>query len=162
MSEDFYTIKIGSMYYRISSDEDADYVNLIAKRANELLAEIKSKHNGLSDAAAAVLALLNALDQCYHLEHKDSGVYQELTQCQQQLAQAEAEHLRLREELWELKKDLLYYRNLCEVYEEKLSNISLNLGATASKASSKRSSHGPLDKMQQTFADMEVYDSESK
>ncbi|MDO5015683.1 MAG: cell division protein ZapA [Eubacteriales bacterium] len=162
MSEDFYTIKIGSMYYRITSDEDADYVNQIAKRANELLAEVKSKHSGLSDAAAAVLALLNVLDQCHHLEHKDSGVYQQLAECQQQLAQVEAERLRLREELWELKKDLLYYRNLCEVYEERLSNISLNLGASASKASGKRSNTSPLDEMQQTFADMEVYDSKTK
>lgn len=51
------------MYYRVTSSEDADYVKDIARQANELIAEIRSKHTGLGDVAAAILALLNCLDR---------------------------------------------------------------------------------------------------
>lgn len=159
MIEDFHTVKIGNMYYRVTANDDSDYVKSIAKKANEMIGDLKSKHSGLSDLAAAVLALLNALDQREKIGNRDSDVYQKVSLLQKDLQEVEADRLRLREELWEVKKDLLYYRNLCEVYEEKLSNMVVNLPSSTAKPSRKRKEKpSPLEQMQQSFEDMEVYD----
>ncbi len=160
MEEDFITVKIGSMYYRITADEDKEYVREVAKKANELLAEIRERYGSLGDAAAAVLALLNAIDRGTKLASKDSEIYENLRQVQKELEESLAEQMRLRENLWECKKDLIYYRNLCEMYEERLDSLPKSLSKTTKSSSSGKDSIRPLDRRQRTMEEMETFDEE--
>lgn len=150
-------VKIGGMYYRIVSDDDAEYVQKIARKANELLAEMRRDHSGLNDVAIAALALLNALDYCEQLQAKDGAADQYRQDMAEAMEKLEAERMRLREQLWEMKKDLLYYRNLCDLYEDKLSSFSsASVPTKSAKVSSTKAK--PLDLRQRSFVDMPDYE----
>ena len=152
MAEDFITVKVGSMYYRITAKDDPDYVRQVAKEANDLLTEIKSRHPGLSDVAAAVLALLNSIDRGWKLQSDDRETLEDLSQLQTDLEESQAEILRLREQVWDIKKDLLYYRNLCDMYEERLQAMPKKPNTSSAKTSADKPR--PLDVMQTSFEDM--------
>lgn len=151
MADDYITVKVGSMYYRITAEDDPEYVRQVAKEANDLLADLKNRHPGLSDLASAVLALLNSIDYGWKLRSDESAVFQDLHQLQVELEESKADILRLREQVWETKKDLLYYRNLCDMYEERLQGMPKKSSSSSRGASEKPR---PLDIMQTSFADM--------
>ncbi len=152
MAEDFITVKVGSMYYRITAEDDPDYVRRVAKEANDLLGEVKGRHPGLSDVAAAVLALLNSIDRGWKLQSDDRETLEDLSRLQADLEESQAEVLRLREQVWNIKKDLLYYRNLCDMYEERLQAMPQKPSASAAKTAETKPR--PLDVMQTSFEDM--------
>ena len=61
----------------------------------------------------------------------------------------------MREQCWEIKKDLLYYRNLCEIYEERLSQMS-PVGSSRKGGKVKgREEAKPLDRIQRSFEEIE-------
>lgn len=152
MAEDFITVKVASMYYRITAEDDPDYVRQVAKEANDLLAEVKSRHPGLGDLAAAVLALLNSIDRGWKVQAGDHESLDALNQLQVDLDQSQAEILHLREQVWDIKKDLLYYRNLCDMYEERLQAMPKKPSSSSAKAAEAKAR--PLDVMQTSFEDM--------
>lgn len=159
VSEDYISVKVGSMYYRITADDDPDYVKEIAKQANELISELKARHLGLGDTAAAVLALLNTLDQIQKMKLSDKNMDKSFQKYEKSLAEAQAEHLRLRETIWDIKKDLFYYRNLCDMYEERLNSLPLSV---INKQKSQKLKPAPLDKMQKSIEDMPLYPAEGE
>ncbi|MDD7402190.1 MAG: cell division protein ZapA [Eubacteriales bacterium] len=152
MADDFITVKVGSMYYRVTGGADPAYVQKVAQQANDLLAEIKSRHPGLSDLAASVLALLNSIDRGWKLESGDCDADQDLQAKQAALDQAQAEILHLREQVWDIKKDALYYRNLCEMYEERLNSMPPKTANSTPKTGGDKLR--PLDLMQTSFEDL--------
>lgn len=152
MADDFITVKVGSMYYRITGGSDPAYVQKVAQQANDLLVEIKSRHPGLSDLAASVLALLNSIDRGWKLESGDCDTDHDLQAQQEALDQAQAEILHLREQVWDIKKDALYYRNLCEMYVERLNAMPSKAASPAPKTGGDKPR--PLDVMQTSFDDL--------
>lgn len=154
MSEEYISVKVGSMYYRITADDDPDYVKEIAKQANDLISELKARHLGLGDTAAAVLALLNSLDQIQKMKLSDQNLDKSFQKYEKALAEAQAEHLRLRETVWDIKKDLLYYRNLCDMYEERLNSLPIS---SIKSQKSQKTKPAPLDRMQKSIEEMPLY-----
>lgn len=154
MNKDVLQVKIGSMYYRIAAREDPEYMQEIARQADEMVKNLKDAHIGLNDTAAAVLALLNALDAARKQRAEDQASRERISDQEHQVAEARAESLRLREQLWEVKKDLLYYKNLCDLYEERLMALPENASSGPGKAG-RQSKPKALDLLQRSFSDGE-------
>ncbi len=147
-------VKIGNMTYHLSAAENSQYIQEIAQEADEMMREIKRNNPALNTINVAVLALINALDQKVKLQtdqdHPDA-VGNLLSE-----SELKAKLMELREECWELKKELLYYRNLAEVYEEKINELTkLSVQDTGKSKPAGRNEIRPLDKLQTSFQDLE-------
>lgn len=151
--EERISVKIGSMSYQITARENEEYMREIARKADDLIRNIKMSNQGMGDSAAAVLALLNVLDACEKLKESGTEVFDEQDRLLRQLEESKADLLRMREQCWEMKKDLLYYRNLCEIYEERLADMPGNARAGVKKSPHQKEQKKPLDSMQTSFAD---------
>lgn len=149
-SEEKISVKIGSMSYQIRAKEDAYYMREIARRADEMIRNIRKTNPQLNGPTATVLALVNAVDQLEKLRQGGSVVRQAQDHLKEALEEGMAERLHLREKCWELKKDLLYYRNLCEIYEERLAQLSPN-SKQRGKRSKKREEAASFEARQQAF-----------
>lgn len=153
--EERISVRIGSMTYRILANENAEYMRAIAKMADELICTLKSQYTGMGDQAASVLALVNLLDQIEKMKESGSQVAGAQDRLQKELEESQANLLRMREQCWEIKKDLLYYRNLCEIYEERISQMA-PAGSSRKSAKAKGGDEAkPLDRMQRSFEEIE-------
>lgn len=123
----------------------------IAKQADDLIRQIRDQYPNLSDLSVAVLALVNALDRCEKNERSTDETLGQRRDLEVALEEARAETLRYRDQCWELKKEVLYYRNLGELYEERLSHLA-HTGTRGEESKGKREQRPrPLDRMQQTL-----------
>ena len=148
------SLRIGNMYYSFQSSEDPEYMREIARKADELFQLFKANYPGMNDLSVAVLALVNAVDACEKIKAGGNAVEIEQAQLQEKLDESKAECLRIRENLWEMKKELLYYRNLCEIYEERLAEFSARGQSIPAKPTRKEKIR-PLDAMQRSLLDEE-------
>ncbi len=117
---DYIKVRIGRMTYRLSAAGDAQRTYDIAATADAMMDQIAKRHPGLNQVSQAVLALVNAIGMMenFHLEQETAFKERDVSAIRSDELRAELD--RLREQFWEMKKDLLYYQNLCEVYEKKL------------------------------------------
>lgn len=152
MNHDALSVKIGTMVYHLTADEDPDYIREIANQAHEMISLIKKNNPGMGDQAAAVLALINCLDKCEKMKGTSGDREDQNQKLRLELEECEALCLRIREQAWEYKKDLLYYRNLCEVYEEKLSDQAAKTIPTSARKGIPEKPK-PLDRLQRSISD---------
>lgn len=145
------TVKIGTMTYQLKADKDAAYIMETAAIADELVRLADKQYPGINQSTKTVLALLNAIDQMRLASAAKNTAEADADDAIALRDEAKAEYMRLAEQLWELKKDLLYYKNLCDVYERRLAE----LGVSQLPESSSRSKHR-LDDLQRTFDEMET------
>lgn len=148
------SLRIGNMNYSFQANEDPDYMRDVAAKADEIFQTFKSSYPGMSDLSVAILSLVNAIDLYEKLKAGGELAAEEREKLHRALDESHAECLRMREQSWELKKDLMYYRNLCEIYEERLSEISGRGNPPAGKKPPVRESRRPLDKMQRSLTEI--------
>ena len=120
-SDEYVNVRIGKMTYRLSSDGDLQRTYDIAATADAMMEQITKRHPHLNQVSQAVLALVNSIGLMEDFHEKIKTAYQERDFARMHQEELKAELNRLREQFWELKKDVLYYQNLCDIYEKKLS-----------------------------------------
>lgn len=151
-------VKIGQMTYHLSAEENSQYIQDIAQEADRLIGEVREKNPELSTANIAILALVNVLDKKVKEDLHNSKMAENAEEYLEKYNELNASVLNLRETCWELKKELLYYKNLCEVYEERideLNNIPFAERIT-NKLDGTRHDQKPLDKLQTSFAEIQA------
>ncbi|NLJ70547.1 MAG: cell division protein ZapA [Clostridiaceae bacterium] len=151
-------VKIGQMTYHLSAEENSQYIEDIAREADRLIGEVREKNPELSTTNIAILALVNALDKKAKEDLNNSKLAENAEEYFEKYKQLNANVLNLRETCWELKKELLYYKNLCEVYEERIDE--LNQISFAERINNKldgmKNDQKPLDKLQTSFAELQT------
>ncbi len=150
-------VRIGNMTYQLSARENSQYILEIAKEADEILQQIRQVNPSLNTVNVAVLGLVNALDQKAKIEERATGVSGQGSDKNYHTMYDEAhrERMELREACWDLKKELIYYKNLCEVYEEKIDELN-QLTALDKQPLKKvvRQDFNALDELQTSLADL--------
>lgn len=144
-------VKIGTMTYLIRANEDEQYVRETAAIADELIALTKKNYPQVNQLTASVLALVNAVDSMRQAVQERQEAVKQMEAEQALKVEAEADLMRVNEQFWEMKKDLLYYKNLVDVYEEKIA--ALSQGEVIEKKTTKKK---PLDELQRSFDDMKT------
>ncbi|NLZ71814.1 MAG: cell division protein ZapA [Clostridiaceae bacterium] len=153
------SVKIGNMTYQISAREDSKYIEEIAKEADELIHSIQANKPELNPINIAILALINALDQKTKLENSFLSDDQNKIAQQKDFDDLNAEKLQLRELCWNLKKELLYYKNLCEVYEERIHDLNqITVQDKMPNRLKNKNNLKPLDKLQTSFPELNKSD----
>jgi len=151
-------VKIGQMTYHLSAEENSQYIEDIAREADRLIGEVREKNPELSTTNIAILALVNALDKKAKDDLNNSKLAENAEEYFEKYKELNSNVLNLRETCWKLKKELLYYKNLCEVYEERIDE--LNKISFAEKATNKlntmRHEQKPLDKLQTSFTEIQT------
>ncbi len=149
-------VRIGSMTYHLSAKENSQYITEIAEEADLLIKQIRSDNPGLNSVHISVLALINALDQKHKQKISDSKLRENISACQSRCDSLNAECLTLRETCWELKKELLYHKNLCDVYQERIDELSqISNQDKINFKSNQQSELKPLDKLQTSFMEVD-------
>ncbi|HHW94068.1 MAG TPA: cell division protein ZapA [Clostridiaceae bacterium] len=113
--------RIGKITYQLTTSDDPQKMRDIAATADAMMNQVAKKSPQLNQVAQAVLALVNAvslMEESYEKLHKARAETELAIQTAEEI---KAELIRQRELFWQMKKELLYYRNLCEIYETKLS-----------------------------------------
>lgn len=122
-------VRIGKMTYSLSADEDIAQMRDIAATADAMIEQVSKKSPGLNETSAAVLALVNAVSMMQDAYEKTRIAYGARDEAVAAKEEVKAELSRVREQFWSIKKDLLYYRNLCDVYESKLAELASTVDA---------------------------------
>ena len=113
-------VRIGSLSYSLITGEDELYTRQIAGRADEMIRRVMQNNPQLSQNMATVLALVNAIDDLNHLAERSQRSEARLKEIDEASGDLRQELQRLREQNWDLKKDLLDARNECRVYQQTL------------------------------------------
>ncbi len=113
--------RIGKITYQLTTNDDPQKMRDIAATADAMMNQVAKKSPQLNQVAQAVLALVNAVSLMEESHHKLQSALADKEMAIQTAEEIKAELIRQRELFWQMKKELLYYRNLCEIYETKLS-----------------------------------------
>ena len=111
------SVRIGGIYYQLVSAEDEKYTRQIAARADEMIRRVMQVNPQLSQNMSAVLSLVNALDELMRVRQQFTGLDEQRQQFDRQLSDVRNELMRMREQNWEMKKEILRLNNLCHDYE---------------------------------------------
>lgn len=111
------SVRIGGMSYQLVSAADEEYTRQIAAAADEMIRRVMQNNPQLSQSMSAILALVNALDDLTRLRHENAGIDDQRQLHDRQLTEARNELSRLREQNWEIKKEVLRLNGLCKDYE---------------------------------------------
>lgn len=149
-------VKIGQMTYNLSADENSQYIEDIAEEADRLINQIKANNPDLSSTNIAILALVNALDKKTKEEVHNAHIAENAEEYQTKLNTLKTDLKSLRETCWELKKELLYYKNLCEVYQERIDELNQisNSDKLTNKLEGTVPELKPLDRLQTSFSEI--------
>ncbi len=108
------------MSYQLVSAENEAYTRQIALKADEMIRRVMQNNPQLSLNMSTVLALINSLDE-------QSRIFQRLNALESQHGEADKQALELRNELqrireqnWEMKKEMLRISSLVREYESLL------------------------------------------
>ena len=160
-------VRIGKMTYSLSADDDVEQMRDIAATADAMIEQVSKQSPGLNETSASVLALVNAVSMMQDAYERTRLAYAERDTALEAKDELKAELSRLREQFWSMKKDLLYYRNLCDVYESKLAELASTIdtdfaedGRTG-KGRSRRKRNKPLEELQTTIDDVTDFSDES-
>lgn len=119
-------VRIGKMTYQLTASDDPQKMRDIAATANAMMEQVANRQPQLNQISQAVLALVNAVGMMQEAHEKRQEAYDSRDLAERTAEEIRAELTRLREQFWQMKKELLYYRNLCEIYETKLSERMLS------------------------------------
>lgn len=132
------SVRIGNMTYQLNADTDEQFIRETASLADDMVRRISDQYPGINTLTTAVLALVNAIGTMRAAIDDKKASLEALDNERMQKEAIKAELARLGEQCWELKKDLLYYRNLCEIYEQKLASIDEEAGGRQKARPAKR------------------------
>ncbi|HZJ91439.1 MAG TPA: cell division protein ZapA [Oscillospiraceae bacterium] len=150
-------VRIGKMTYSLSADDDVEQMRDIAATADAMIEQVSRQSPGLNETSASVLALVNAVSMMQDAYEKTRIAYLSRDEALDAKEEVKAELSRLREQFWSMKKDLLYYRNLCDVYESKIAEMASAIDsdfkeeAASSKGRSRKRRVKPLEERQTTI-----------
>lgn len=111
------SVRIGGIYYQLVSAEDERYTRQIAARADEMIRRVMQNNPQLSQNMSAVLSLVNTLDELARVRQQFAAQDEQRQQHDRQISEVRGELARMREQNWEMKKELLRLNNLCHDYE---------------------------------------------
>ena len=150
-------VRIGKMTYSLSADDDVEQMRDIAATADAMIEQVSRQSPGLNETSASVLALVNAVSMMQDAYEKTRIAYLSRDEALDAKEEVKAELSRLREQFWSMKKDLLYYRNLCDVYESKIAEMASTINSEFAEDSKSTKSKGgkrrvkPLEERQTTI-----------
>lgn len=127
-------VRIGSLSYSLITGEDEQYTRRTAARADEMIRRVMQNNPQLSQSMATVLALVNAVDDLHRLADRSSRYEARLKEIDDVSGDLRQELQRLREQNWELKKDLLDARNACRELEALSETLKAENAATPAAA----------------------------
>lgn len=114
------SVRIGGMNYQLVSSENDQYTRQIAAKADEMIRRVMQNNPQLSLNMAAVLALVNAQDELARIFQQFHSLDGQRADSEKQQADTRKELMRLREQNWEMKKEILRLNALCRDYESLL------------------------------------------
>ncbi len=145
--EEYLSVKIDGLLYKLKAEENAWYMRKIAQDAERMLHEIKRTNPRASAQARATLALINTLDQLVKCQNELGAIRRETEAVRNELRALQAALVREREEKLELQESMQHYRSLCARYESKL--------LIEEREEKKRKSEPtPLERRQLNFEDL--------
>lgn len=110
-------VRIGGMSYQLVSAENENYTRQIAAKADEMIRRVMQNNPQLSLNMSTVLALVNSLDELSRLYLQLNTADSQKHETEKQAAESRKELNRLREQNWEMKKEILRLSALCKDYE---------------------------------------------
>ena len=105
------------MSYQLVSAENENYTRQIAAKADEMIRRVMQNNPQLSLNMSTVLALVNSLDELYRLYQQLTTADSQKHETEKQAAESRKELNRLREQNWEMKKEILRLSARCNDYE---------------------------------------------
>ncbi|MGI6157864.1 MAG: hypothetical protein ACOYH4_05265 [Saccharofermentanales bacterium] len=146
--------RIGKMTYQLTSSGDPQKMRDIAATADAMMTQVAKNNPQLNQVSQAVLALVNAVGMMQEAYEKAQSAYIERDVANDTAEGIKAELIRLREQFWQLKKELLYYRNLCEIYESKLTDrMREEMEEAGTQPRPRRARRTKVSERQMTFAE---------
>lgn len=161
-------VRIGKMTYSLSADDDVEQMRDIAATADAMIEQVSKQSPGLNETSASVLALVNAVSMMQDAYEKTRIAYAKRDEAIAAKDEVKAELSRVREQFWSIKKDLLYYRNLCDAYESKLAemasavDVDYLVDSRVSMSKSRKKLAKPLEERQTTINGVDEQKDESE
>ncbi|MEA4888108.1 MAG: cell division protein ZapA [Clostridiaceae bacterium] len=118
------SVRIGGMSYQLVTAENDLYTRQIAAKADEMIHRVLQNSPQLSVNMCTVLALVNAVDEMTGLYQKLSSIDGQKNETEKQAGEARKELMRLREQNWEMKKELLRLNDLCKEYQALINKLT--------------------------------------
>ncbi len=117
-------VRIGGMSYQLVSAENENYTRQIAVKADEMIRRVMQNNPQLSLNMSTILALVNALDELSRIYQQLNTADAQRHDTENQASEGRKELMRLREQNWEMKKEILRLNALCKDYEALLEDAT--------------------------------------
>lgn len=118
------SVRIGGVYYQLVTAENEQYTRRIAARADEMINRVMQDNPQLSQAMSTVLALVNAVDELSRAWQQLKGMEGQHLDLDNKASEARRELSRLREQHWEIKKELLRITELNRDYQTLINKLT--------------------------------------
>jgi len=118
------SVRIGGVSYQLVTNENETYTRQIAARADEMIKRVMQDNPQLSQAMATVLALVNAVDELSRAYQQLKGQEGSRLDLDRKANEAKNELNRMREQNWDMKKELLRLQELNREYQALISKLT--------------------------------------
>ncbi len=118
------SVRIGGVSYQLVTNENETYTRQIAARADEMIKRVMQDNPQLSQAMATVLALVNAVDELSRAYQQLKGQEGSRLDLDRKASEAKNELNRMREQNWDMKKELLRLQELNREYQALISKLT--------------------------------------
>ena len=118
------TVRIGGVFYQLVTKENEQYTRQIAAHADEMIQRIMAENEQLNQTMATVLALVNVLDDLGQSKMQQQGLAKSAEEARTRAAADRKELEGVREQYWELKKELLAVQELNQDYQTLLNKLT--------------------------------------
>jgi len=134
------------MSYQLVTAENDLYTRQIAAKADEMIHRVLQNSPQLSVNMCTVLALVNAVDEMTGLYQKLSSIDGQKNETEKQAGEARKELMRLREQNWEMKKELLRLNDLCKEYQALINKLTTpEIAADQTEPAENETAPAPLE-----------------
>lgn len=116
-------VKIAGIGYQLVASGKDDDIRLLAAQTDEIIQRVQKANPQLSQNMATVLALVNALDEVNATARQLDIVQTQRDTLEQRLTETQTELLRIREQNWDMRKDLLTMQRLLRDVEQHLDTL---------------------------------------
>jgi cell division protein ZapA (FtsZ GTPase activity inhibitor) len=116
-------VRIANVAYQLAATENENYIRQMAAKADEMIRRVQQNSPQLSQNMATVLALVNAMDEISQTSNQAEIAQRQRDSLERQLAETKVELSRMREQNWEMKKDMLKMQNLLAEFEHHLEKL---------------------------------------
>ncbi len=117
------TVRIAGINYQLAAAENEDYIRALAIQADEMIRRVQQSNPYLNQTMATVLALVNALDENGQSDFLSHQAVRQRDEAERKLTEARTELNHLREQNWDMKKDLLKMQGLLSEFEKHLEKL---------------------------------------